>query len=196
MKPSRCGATRNEGLDYNSLGDVHHIRSVTLDTQATLDDLDWRILDELQANARITFTELGKRVRLTPPAVAERVRRLEEAGVISGFRAELDPALVGYPITAFVRWTSSGPDCAHLGEVARDIPEIVECHRITGETSYILKVAARSVQHLEGLIDRLMPYGSTITSVVLSSPVTHRALRPAKEEEPETEVRRRRARLA
>jgi Lrp/AsnC family leucine-responsive transcriptional regulator len=169
---------------------------VTLDTQSTLDDLDWRILSELQANARITFTELGKRVRLTPPAVAERVRRLEEAGVITGFRADLDPALVGYPMTAFVRWTSSGPDCAHLGEVARDIPEIVECHRITGEASYILKVAARSVQHLEALIDRLMPHGSTITSVVLSSPVTHRSLGPTEQRELEGEVRRRRARSA
>jgi Lrp/AsnC family transcriptional regulator, leucine-responsive regulatory protein len=189
MKPSPGGATKNEGVTYDSLGDVHHIGGVTLDTQATLDDLDWRILQELQANARITFTELGKRVRLTPPAVAERVRRLEEAGVITEFRAELDPALVGYPITAFVRWTSSGPDCARLGEVARHIPEIVECHRITGETSYILKVAARSVGHLEALIDQLMPYGSTITSVVLSSPVTHRALTPASHNEPEREVR-------
>jgi Lrp/AsnC family transcriptional regulator, leucine-responsive regulatory protein len=169
---------------------------VTLDTQASLDHLDWRILTELQANARITFTELGKRVGLTPPAAAERVRRLEEAGVITRFRADLDPALVGYSITAFVRWTASGPDCARLGEVAKDIPEIVECHRITGETSYILKVAARSVRHLESLIDRLMPHGSTITSVVLSSPVTHRVLGPAKDEEAEVEVPRRRAGLA
>ena len=186
----------NEGVTLHLLGDVHHMRGVTLDTRSTLDDLDWRILGELQANARITFTELGKRVRLTPPAVAERVRRLEEAGVITGFRADLDPTVVGYPIIAFVRWTSSGPDCALLGEVAKDIPEIVECHRITGETSYILKVATRSVRHLEALIDRLMPYGSTITSVVLSSPVTHRALAPAEYLEPEREVPRRGTRPA
>lgn len=155
-----------------------------MSSEATLDDIDWRILAELQENGRITYTELGRRVALTPPAVAERVRRLEEAGVIAAFRAHLDPASIGYPIIAFVRWTSNGPDCAHLGEVARDIPEIVECHRITGETSYILKVATRSVQDLEGLLDRLMPHGSTITSVVLSSPVVHRSLGPpeAKEE--------------
>jgi Lrp/AsnC family leucine-responsive transcriptional regulator len=159
-----------------------------LKTEASLDDLDWRILSELQENARITFTELGRRVALTAPAVAERVRRLEEAGVIAAFRAHLDPALVGYPITAFVRWTSSGPDCARLGEVAKEIPEIVECHRITGETSYILKVAARSVQHLERLLDRLMPHGSTITSVVLSSPVVHRALGQAEAEEEPVEA--------
>jgi Lrp/AsnC family leucine-responsive transcriptional regulator len=150
----------------------------TLTSEATLDDIDWRVLAELQENGRITYTELGRRVGLTAPAVAERVRRLEETGVITAFRAHLDPATVGYPITAFVRWTSNGPDCARLGEVAKGFPEIVECHRITGETSYILKVAARSVRHLEGLLDRLMPHGSTITSVVLSSPVVHRALAP------------------
>jgi Lrp/AsnC family transcriptional regulator, leucine-responsive regulatory protein len=166
---------------------------VTLDTEATLDQIDRRILAELQDHARITFTELAKRVSLTAPAVAERLRRLEETGVITAFRAHLDPARVGFPITAFVRWTSSGPDCARLGEVAKEIPEIVECHRITGETSYILKVAARSVQHLESLLDRLIPHGSTITSVVLSSPVVHRALVPP---EPAEQSRARRPKSA
>lgn len=158
-------------------------------SQAGLDEIDRGILEELQANGRITYTELGRRVALTAPAVAERVRRLEEAGVITGFRAQLDPSVVGYSITAFVRWTAAGPDCAHLGEVAKDIPEIVECHRITGETSYILKIVARDVQHLETLIDRLMPWGSTITSVVLSSPVPHRTLAPAAEPPAEAESR-------
>jgi Lrp/AsnC family leucine-responsive transcriptional regulator len=139
-----------------------------------LDDIDWRILEELQRDGRVSYTELGRRVALTAPAVAERVRRLEEAGVIKGFHADLDASKVGFPITAFVRWTSSGPDCSHLGDVAKDIPEIVECNRVTGEASYILKILARSVGHLEELIDGLMPYGSTITSVVLSSPVVHR----------------------
>jgi len=155
-----------------------------LDTEALLDEIDRRILAELQENGRITFTELGKRVALTAPAAAERVRRLEESGVIAAFRAHLDPALAGFPITAFVRWTSNGPDCARLGEVAKEIPEIVECHRITGETSYILKVASRSVEHLESLLDQLIPHGSTITSVVLSSPVVHRALVPPERAEP------------
>jgi Lrp/AsnC family leucine-responsive transcriptional regulator len=139
-----------------------------------LDEIDWRLLEELQVDGRISYTELGRRVALTAPAVAERVRRLEEAGVIKGFHADVDAAKVGFPITAFVRWTSSGPDCSHLGEVAKEIPEIVECNRVTGEASYILKILARSVGHLEELIDGLMPYGSTITSVVLSSPVVHR----------------------
>jgi Lrp/AsnC family leucine-responsive transcriptional regulator len=151
---------------------------VTLSLEAQLDPIDWRILQELQDHARITYTELGRRVALTAPAVAERVRRLEEAGVIRGFRADLDPAVIGYPITAFVRWTAAGPDCAHLGEVAREFPEVVECHRITGEASYLLKVVARDVRHLESLIDRLMPWGSTVTSVSTSSPVTNRSLGP------------------
>jgi Lrp/AsnC family leucine-responsive transcriptional regulator len=157
-----------------------------LTSEPSLDAVDWRILRELQANARITYTELGRRVALTAPAVAERVRHLEEAAVITGFRAQLDPAAIGYTVTAFVRWTAAGPDCAHLGEVAKEIPEIVECHRITGETSYLVKVVARDVRHLEDLIDRLMPWGSTITSVVLSSPVRHRVLEPAPAEPDES----------
>jgi Lrp/AsnC family transcriptional regulator, leucine-responsive regulatory protein len=155
-----------------------------LTSEAHLDAIDRRILAELQANARITFTELGRRVALTAPAVAERVHRLEDTGVVTGFRAEVDPAAVGYPLTAFVRWTAIGPDCARLGEVAKEVPEIVECHRITGETSYVLKVVARDVQHLERLIDGLMPYGSTITSVVLSSPVASRPLTPLEDTAP------------
>lgn len=146
-----------------------------------IDDIDWRILEELQRDGRVSYTELGRRVALTAPAVAERVRRLEEAGVIKGFHADLDASKVGFPITAFVRWTSSGPDCSHLGDVAKEIPEVVECNRVTGEASYILKILARSVGHLEELIDGLMPYGSTITSVVLSSPVVHRPVGSATE---------------
>lgn len=141
-----------------------------------MDETGWRILEELQENARISFSELGRRVALTPPAVAERVRRMEETGVIAGYRAQPAHDRIGLPITAFIRWTATGNDCAYLGEVAKDIPEIVECHRVTGEESYVVKVVVRSVAHLEELIDRLMPYGETKTSVVLSSPVTHRAL--------------------
>jgi Lrp/AsnC family leucine-responsive transcriptional regulator len=149
---------------------------MALDFDKIMDETGWRILDELQQNARISFSELGRRVALTPPAVAERVRRMEEAGIIAGYRAQPAHDRIGLPITAFIRWTASGNDCAYLGEVAKGIPEIVECHRVTGEESYVVKVVVRSVEHLEQLIDRLMPYGETKTSVVLSSPVTHRAV--------------------
>jgi Lrp/AsnC family transcriptional regulator, leucine-responsive regulatory protein len=140
-----------------------------------LDEIGWAILSELQENARISFSELGRRVSLTPPAVADRVRRMEEAGLIIGYRVELATHRVGYPISAFVRMRARGEHgCAILGEFVQEVPEVVEAHRITGEDSYIVKVVVRSVQHLQDLIDRLMPYGETVTAMVLSSPVTHR----------------------
>ena len=154
----------------------------TFDRGTALDDLDWRILGELQGNARITFSELGRRVSLTPPAVAERVRRMEDAGVITGYRVELDHAKVGLPILAFVRLRAAGDvKCLELGEMTQDIPEILECHRITGEDSYIVKVAVRSVEHLERLADSLMPYAETVTSLVFSSPVRTRTIGPPNE---------------
>ena len=146
----------------------------TLETEKILDETGWRILTELQADARVSFSELGRRVALTPPAVAERVRRMEEAGIIQGYRADIDLGRVGLPITVFIRWTAVGNDCAALGEEAREIPEILECHRVTGEESYVVKASVRSVEHLEELINRLMPHGETKTSMVLSSPVVHR----------------------
>jgi Lrp/AsnC family transcriptional regulator, leucine-responsive regulatory protein len=152
---------------------------MTFDNEKLLDATGRLILRELQENARITFSELGRRVKLTPPAVADRVRRLEEAGVIAGYRLEVDRELLGLPVTAFVRISATGAACTELGLAIRDFPEVLECHRVTGEEAYIAKVAVRSVEHLENLIDRLMPYGETITSIVLSSPVTHRAIEPA-----------------
>jgi Lrp/AsnC family transcriptional regulator, leucine-responsive regulatory protein len=148
----------------------------TFDRGAALDDLDWGILGELQGNARITFSELGRRVSLTPPAVAERVRRMEDAGVITGYRVELDHTKVGLPILAFVRLRAAG-----------DV--ILECHRITGEDSYIVKVAVRSVEHLERLVDSLMPYAETVTSLVFSSPVRTRTIGPP-DETPSRRTRR------
>ncbi len=149
---------------------------MTLETERLLDETGWRILIELQRNARITFSELGRRVALTAPAVAERIRRLEDAGVIRGYHAELAGDLLGLPVTAYVRITATGASCTELGHAIKDFPEVLECHRVTGEEAYIAKVAVRSVEHLENLIDRLMPYGETITSIVLSSPVTHRVI--------------------
>jgi Lrp/AsnC family leucine-responsive transcriptional regulator len=173
-----------------ALSERSEIRTETFDRQAALDDLDWRILEALQENARITFSELGRRVSLTPPAVAERVRRMEDSGVITGYRVELDHARVGLPILAFVRLRAAGDvKCLELGERTKDIPEILECHRVTGEDSYIVKAAVRSVEHLERLVDDLMPYAETVTSLVFSSPVTGRAIRPP-EDAPSRRARR------
>jgi Lrp/AsnC family leucine-responsive transcriptional regulator len=151
-----------------------------LDPERFLDDIGWQILVALQENARLTFSELGRRVGLTAPAVAERIRRLEEAGVIVGYRAELSTVKVGLPLCAFIRRSIFGEAKYGGGMVhlVQQTPEVLECHRVTGGDSYILKVAVASVEHLEELIDRLTSYGQPTTSIVLSSPLTHRVIGP------------------
>lgn len=139
-----------------------------------LDEIDKNILANLQKDTRLSYAELGRRVGLTTPAVIERVRKLEDAGVITAYRAEIDLARIGYPITAFIRMSITGIDYSHIIEVARDSPEVLECHRGTGGDSFIMKVAVRSVEHLQEVIDRLTPYGITTTTIVLSSPVSLR----------------------
>jgi Lrp/AsnC family leucine-responsive transcriptional regulator len=141
-----------------------------------IDDIDRRILKELQLDARTSFAELGRRVGLTTPAVIERVRKLEDAHIITGYRVDIDTAKVGLPITAFVRMSITGVDYSHIIEVAKSSNEVLECHRGTGGDSFIMKVAVSSVEHLQDLIDRLTPYGITTTTIVLSSPVRKRTL--------------------
>ena len=140
------------------------------------DEIDNKILTILQHNARTSFAELGRQVGLTTPAVIERVRKLEDAAIITGYRAEIDTAKVGLPITAFIRMSISGVDYGHIIEVAKTSAEVLECHRGTGGDSFIMKVAVRSVEHLQEMIDRLTPYGITTTTIVLSSPVQRRTI--------------------
>jgi Lrp/AsnC family leucine-responsive transcriptional regulator len=139
-----------------------------------LDKIGWHILEELQKNGRLSFAELGRRVGLTLPAVAERVRKMEDTGIITGFRAEVDPAKIGLPIAAFIRISVVGDVFARLAQAVREMPEVLECHRGTGADSFTLKVAVESVQHLERLIDKLTPFGTTSTSIVLSTLVRKR----------------------
>jgi len=141
-----------------------------------IDDIDRKILRELQSDARVSYAELGRRVGLTTPAVIERVRKLEDAGVILGYRAEIDTAKIGLPITAFIRMSITGVDYSHIIEVAEATNEVLECHRGTGGDSFILKVAVASVEHLQEIIDKLTPYGITTTAIVLSSPVKRRII--------------------
>lgn len=141
-----------------------------------LDDIDRSILREFQADARISYAELGRRVGLTTPAVIERVRKLEDAEIILGYRAEIDTAKVGLPITAFVRMSITGVDYSHIIEVAQQSNEVLECHRGTGGDSFIMKVAVSSVEHLQEIIDKLTPYGITTTAIVLSSPVKRKVI--------------------
>lgn len=153
--------------------------AVAYEGQVELDDVDWHILSELQANARISYTELGRRVGLTRPAVGERVKRLEEEGVISGYRADIDLRRVGLPLTALIRVATSGEGkYDQVLAVIKDRPEVVECHRVTGSDSYFVKVVVASVEHLQQLLERLLPYGQPTTSIVLSSPVTNRVIGP------------------
>jgi len=149
---------------------------VTASPPRALDPIGWKILEELQEDGRMTFTELGRRVGLSTPAVAERVRQLEAAGVVRGFRAEIDLAKVGLPILAVVRMSVMGDVLGRITEIAQRLPEVLECHRGTGADSFIMKVAVASVEHLERLIDQLTPFGSTSTSIVLSSPVARRTV--------------------
>jgi Lrp/AsnC family leucine-responsive transcriptional regulator len=141
-----------------------------------IDEIDRKILTELQVNARVSFAELGRRVGLTTPAIIERVRKLEDAGIITGYRADIDTSKVGLPITAFVRMSITGVDYSHIIRVVEESNEVLECHRGTGGDSFIMKVALRSVGHLQQVIDRLTPYGITTTTIVLSSPVERRVI--------------------
>jgi Lrp/AsnC family transcriptional regulator, leucine-responsive regulatory protein len=146
-----------------------------------VDDVDWTLLAELQANSRLSFSELSRRVHLSPPAVAERVRRLEDAGVIAGYHARVDVTKAGRPVIAFVRMACYGPRCVLRDPTVARWPEVQEIHRVTGDACSILKVAAESMAAFEGLVDRLVPYGPPSSTMVLSTPVAHRPVTPPRD---------------
>lgn len=139
-----------------------------------LDEVNVRLLEELARDPRLSMAELGRRVGMSSPAVTERVRRLEEAGVIRGYRLDLDPVALGLPIAAFVRVRPDPGQLPRVAELARSIPEVVECHRITGDDCFILKVYFPAMDQLDRLLDRFLLYGTTTTSIVQSSPVAGR----------------------
>jgi Lrp/AsnC family transcriptional regulator, leucine-responsive regulatory protein len=141
-----------------------------------LDGVDRRVLEELQADARISTAELGRRVGLSAPAVAERVRRLEDAGVITGYRVEVDPRALGYALSAIVRIRPAAQQLRKVAELAQSTPEVVECHRITGEDCFLMRMHLRDVEHLEQVIDQFILFGQTTTSILQSSPVRARPL--------------------
>ena len=139
-----------------------------------LDDTDRRIITELASDGRVSFAELGRRVNLSSPAVAERVQRLERAGVITGYRAELDPRKLGYQLLAIVRVKPAAGRLPRIPELAAEIPEVAECHRITGEDCFYLKLHLRSIDELGGVLDRFLDFGETTTSIVNATPVPRR----------------------
>ena len=149
---------------------------MSLESGKLLDEIGWHILRELQETARVSFAELSRRVGLSIPAVAERVHRMEDAGIITGYRTEIDLAKVGLPIKAFMRLSIVGDISPRLIATLKEIPEVVECYRVTGADSFILKVHVSSVAHLEAVIDKLLSHGTTTTTIVLSTLVARRTI--------------------
>jgi Lrp/AsnC family transcriptional regulator, leucine-responsive regulatory protein len=144
-------------------------------TVAPLDAIDRRIVAELQAAPRLRVAELARRIGLSGPAVADRLRRLEETGTLS-YRAEVNPRALGYTLCAIVRISPTGGGLRLIPGIAREVPNITECYRITGEDCYFLKVYLHSIDDLEPLLDLFTPHGRTTTSIVGSAPVPARPL--------------------
>jgi Lrp/AsnC family leucine-responsive transcriptional regulator len=141
-----------------------------------LDEVNARLLRELQANPRITMSALGRQVSMSAPAVTERVQRLEQAGVIRGYRLDVDPTALGLPVTAFARIRPAPGQLPKIAELAQALSQVTECHRITGEDCFLVKVHAATVPDLEDLLDQFLRYGQTVTSIVVSTPVAPRPL--------------------
>jgi len=141
-----------------------------------IDATDRLLLGELQEEGRTSVAELGRRVGLSAPAVAERLQRLESAAAIRGYRAEVDPRALGFSLTAVIRIRPAPRELAKVADLARKTPEVVECNRITGDDCYLMRVHLRDVEHMEEVIDRFAIYGQTTTSIVQSSPVAARAV--------------------
>jgi Lrp/AsnC family transcriptional regulator, leucine-responsive regulatory protein len=134
------------------------------------------LLSEIQRDGRVSLAELARRLHVSPPTVAERLSRLESAGVIRGYRADVDPSAAGYALSAIVRVRPAPRQLHKVAELVQRTPEVVECHRITGEDCYLIKAHVRGVSHLEELIDQIAPYGQTTTSIIQSSPVPVRGI--------------------
>ena len=140
----------------------------------TLDGIDVRILDALVADARISVADLARAVGLSPPSVSERMKRLEEAGVIGGYTVRINPQALGLPLAAWLRIRPIPGELKRVAEILRGLPAIVECDRITGDDCFIARAHVRSVAELESLIDAIIPYAMTNTSIIQSSPVPRR----------------------
>ncbi|MFI7543480.1 Lrp/AsnC family transcriptional regulator [Actinoplanes sp. NPDC049599] len=155
---------------------------MTIRSERVLDALDWQLITELQADARLSFKELGRRVNLSSPAVAERVRRLEETGVITGYRAQVDARRTGHPFLAFVELRCNSGHCLLQNGSASQYPEVSEVHKLSGTHCSLLKVRAVSLEHLEGLLERLGRHGQLRSSLVLSTQYDNAAITPPREE--------------
>ncbi|HLH33289.1 MAG TPA: Lrp/AsnC family transcriptional regulator [Alloacidobacterium sp.] len=146
-----------------------------MDSSEILDDYGRKLLAELQQDVRTSFADLGRRIGLSASATAERLRRMEDAGIIRGYSVDIDREALGLPILAIIRMTCDGPRYHPFLKFIKDLPEVRECHHVTGGDAFFLQVTAASIAELERVIERLLPYGIPTTSIVLSSPVARRA---------------------
>jgi len=149
---------------------------MAIESSALLDETGIKLLSALQENARLSYAELGRRIGLSPAATAERLKRLEDAGVITGYRVEIDREALGLPILAIIRMSCDGARYRPFLKAVKALQNVVECHHVAGGDAFILKVVAHSVEELEGLVEKLLEHGVPTTSVVFSSPVVRRSL--------------------
>ena len=144
--------------------------------ESTIDPTDRRLLAELQADGRLSLAELGRRVGLSSPAVAERLSRLRRDGVITGIHARVDPRALGLALSAVIRIRPAPGLLRNVAALAVETPEVVECLRVTGDDCYVMRAHVRDVLHLEEVLDRFAVLGQTTTAIVQSAPVEGRGL--------------------
>jgi len=145
-----------------------------MDSTALLDSYGRKLLDELQANARLSLAELGRRIGLSPTATGERLKQMEESRILRGYTIEIDREALGLEVMAFIRMSCAGQNYYRLLDYIHTLEEVRECHHLTGGDDFLLKVTTASMADLEALIEALLQYGNPVTSLVLSSPVEHR----------------------
>jgi Lrp/AsnC family leucine-responsive transcriptional regulator len=152
---------------------------MAIESTVLLDEISRNLLSSLQEDARLSYAELGRRVGLSPAATAERLRRLEEGGIITGYRVEIDRDALGLPIMAIVRLSCDGVKYRPFLKAVQALESVMECHHVAGGDAFILKVVAGSVEELERVVEKLLDFGVPTTSIVFSSPVARRTLRLA-----------------
>jgi Lrp/AsnC family transcriptional regulator, leucine-responsive regulatory protein len=147
---------------------------MAMDSTALLDTYGRKLLDELQANARLSLAELGRRIGLSPTATAERLKQMEETGILGGYTIDIDREALGLEVMAFIRMSCPGQHYHRFIDYVQTLEEVRECHHLTGGDDFLLKVTTASMGDLEALIEALLPYGNPVTSLVLSTPVERR----------------------
>jgi Lrp/AsnC family leucine-responsive transcriptional regulator len=150
---------------------------MAVESSVLLDEIGRNLLSVLQEDARLSYAELGRRVGLSPAATAERLRRLEESGIITGYRADIDREALGLPVLAIVRMSCDGAKYRPFLKAVEGMERVVECHHVAGSDAFILKVVAAGVEELGRVVEKLLDFGVPTTSIVFSSPVARRSLR-------------------